>query len=65
MEIILNGKPCAIVDFCSVTHLLEGLQIGGRLAVEINEHIIPRSQFDSHIINPGDRIEIVYAIGGG
>ena len=65
MEIILNGKPCAIGDQCSVLQLLDNLQLEGKLAVEINEHIIPRSQFGSHIISSGDKIEIVHAIGGG
>jgi thiamine biosynthesis protein ThiS len=65
MEIILNGKPCTIGDQCSVLQLLDNLQLEGKLAVEINEHIIPRSQFDSHIIGSGDKIEIVHAIGGG
>jgi thiamine biosynthesis protein ThiS len=65
MEIILNGKPCSTGDSCSVSELLERLQLEGKLAVEINEHIIPRSRFDSHIVSAGDKIEIVRAIGGG
>lgn len=38
---------------------------GGRIAVEINGEIVPRSQFSSHVIKQGDNIEIVQAIGGG
>lgn len=38
---------------------------GGRIAVEINGEIVPRSQFSSHAIEEGDKIEIVQAIGGG
>jgi sulfur carrier protein len=26
---------------------------------------VPRSRFDQHKIQPGDRVEIVHAIGGG
>ena len=65
MEILLNGNPCTIGDQCSVLQLLDNLQLEGKLAVEINERIIPRSQFGSHIISSGDNIEIVHAIGGG
>jgi sulfur carrier protein len=36
-----------------------------RLAMEINEEILPRSQFDSYILSAGDKVEIVHAIGGG
>jgi len=38
---------------------------GGRIAVEINGEIVPRSQFGSYAIEEGDKIEIVQAIGGG
>ena len=65
MEIILNGKQRDIEDSSTVSGLLESLQLQGNIAVEINESIVPRSQFDSHIIYPGDKIEIVHAIGGG
>lgn len=65
MEIILNGKQRDIEDSSTVSCLLESLQLQGNIAVEINESIVPRSQFDSHIIYPGDKIEIVHAIGGG
>ena len=65
MEIVLNGKSSSIEDSSSVSQLLESLQPEGRLAVEINGRIVTRSKFDTHILNPGDKIEIVYAIGGG
>jgi len=65
MEIILNGIPCSICASCSVSELLETLQLEGKLAVEINKHIIPRSRFDTHIVSAGDKVEIVHAIGGG
>ena len=65
MEVILNGKQCDIEESCTISHLLDSLQLAGNIAVEINESIVPRSQFDSHTISPGDKIEIVHAIGGG
>ncbi len=65
MQIILNGKPCQFDDVITVQDLLKELDLQGRLAVEINHEIIPRSHFPSRRINPGDNIEIVHAIGGG
>jgi sulfur carrier protein len=38
---------------------------GRRIAVEVNEELIPRSRFESHVIQPGDRVEIIHAVGGG
>jgi thiamine biosynthesis protein ThiS len=43
---------------------LKGLS-GKRLAVEINGEIVPRSAHASVLLKPGDRIEVIQAIGGG
>jgi sulfur carrier protein len=36
-----------------------------RLAVEVNQEIVPRSTYAAHRLRTGDRVEIVHAIGGG
>ncbi|MGH8593813.1 MAG: sulfur carrier protein ThiS, partial [Gammaproteobacteria bacterium] len=38
---------------------------GGRIAVEINGEVVPRSQYNEHPLREGDLVEIVRAIGGG
>jgi sulfur carrier protein len=66
MNITLNGATRELPDNLSASELLLNLGLAGkRLALEINQEIVPRSTFDSHIIQPGDRVEIVHAIGGG
>lgn len=66
MDIILNGETREIPDQTSAAGLLETLGLARRrLALEINREIVPRSRFDEHMIRPGDRVEIVHAIGGG
>ena len=66
MHIILNGDQRECPDRLSASQLLEDLGLTGkRLALEVNREIVPRSTFDTHIIQPGDLIEIVQAIGGG
>ena len=66
MNIILNGNTREYPDKLSASDLLHSLGLADkRLALEVNREIVPRSAFDSHIINPGDRVEIVHAIGGG
>ena len=66
MHIILNGDQREYPDSLSASQLLHDLGLTGkRLALEINREIVPRSTFDRHMIQPGDRIEIVHAIGGG
>ena len=66
MDIILNGDSREIPEQTSAAGLLQALGLSGRrLALEINCEIVPRSRFDHHMIQPGDRVEIVHAIGGG
>ena len=37
----------------------------GRIAVELNEKIIPKSQYDQTWISDGDVLEVVSFVGGG
>ena len=65
MQIILNGKTCSFDRVVTIQELLDNLRLTGRLAVEVNHEIIPRSLFQTHTLKDGDAIEIVRAIGGG
>ncbi len=65
MRITLNGKPFDFDEPYTVESLLRKLELSGRLAVEINKNIIPRSHFPSRVIQSNDSVEIVHAIGGG
>lgn len=66
MQILLNGEPREIPDALTAADLIALLELTGkRLAMEINEEILPRSRFAEHRLRAGDRVEIVHAIGGG
>ena len=66
MEITLNGKPHPLPEPMTVTDLVASLGFTGkRIAVDRNAEIVPRSRHDSTALAPGDRIEIVIAVGGG
>ena len=66
MNIILNGVTRDVPDNLSASELLLSLDLAEkRLALEVNQEIVPRSTFDKYAINPGDKVEIVHAIGGG
>jgi len=66
MNIIVNGAPRNVPDNLSANELILALGLGNRrLALEVNEEIVPRSRLETHRLNPGDRVEIVHAIGGG
>ncbi len=49
----------------TIEKLISSLDIEGKFAIEINQHIIPRSKYADTSIHLGDNIEIVQAIGGG
>jgi sulfur carrier protein len=66
MHIIVNGNPTEIPDGTDMAGLIDRLELTGqRLAVEVNEELIPRSQFARHGLSSGDRVEIIHAVGGG
>ena len=66
MRITLNGKQESGAEFGTVTELLKRLELDPvRVAVEINEDLLPRKNFGATRINDGDRIEIVTFVGGG
>ncbi len=66
MRIVLNGEPQTLSDVLTVTQLLAHMGLTGRrVAVEINKEIVPRSRHPEHRLQQDDRIEVVFAIGGG
>jgi sulfur carrier protein len=64
-QITLNGEPRNLAAPASIASLLQDLQLQGRLAVEVNGTIVPRSEHAGHRLEAGDRVEIVRAVGGG
>jgi len=66
LNIVLNGEPRNLPGACTAAQLLGELGlVGKRLALEVNNEIVPRSRFDQYQFNDGDKVEIVHAIGGG
>jgi sulfur carrier protein len=66
MQIILNGQATQVIDQCSITNILEMLVLQNqRVAVEVNQEVIPRAEHQSYLLSSGDRVEIIQAVGGG
>ncbi|BFN12894.1 sulphur carrier protein involved in thiamine biosynthesis [Marinobacter nauticus ATCC 49840] len=66
MLVQVNGEPMELPSGATIAALIEQLTLTGkRLAVEVNEDIVPRSQHPQFTLNEGDRVEVVHAIGGG
>jgi len=66
MRVILNGQPRETTDGITLTGLLEEAGLAsGSFAVAVNMSVIPRSRIPSVILNEGDKIEAIEAVGGG
>lgn len=66
MLIELNGEPFELDAETTLGMLIERMQLQGkRIAIEVNEEIVPRSQHQTYMLNAADKVEIVHAIGGG
>ncbi|HEB95575.1 MAG TPA: sulfur carrier protein ThiS [Sedimenticola thiotaurini] len=66
MQIHVNGEPREVPDGLTLAGLTAGMALEGqRFAIEVNEELVPRSRHPEHRLAPGDRVEIVQAIGGG
>ena len=66
MTILLNGSAHELGDDATISALIEALELSDkRLAVEVNEEVIPRSEHGQLRLREGDRVEIVRAVGGG
>ena len=66
MVILLNGEQHTLSDGATAATLVENLGLGEkRIAMELNQEIVPRSQYANQPLHEGDRVEIVHAIGGG
>ncbi|MBT8446039.1 MAG: sulfur carrier protein ThiS [Gammaproteobacteria bacterium] len=65
MELVVNGERRTLENVTTVAELLDHLQMQGRLAVELNGVIVPRSRHADESLATGDTIEIVHAVGGG
>lgn len=64
--IFVNGEQRPMVAPRTVARLLEELELADkRVAVEVNQEIVPRSRYQAHQLQNADRVEIVRAIGGG
>lgn len=66
ISVTINGESRAFDRAPTCADLINALQLGGkRIAMERNGEIVPRSQFGACILQDGDRLEIVAAVGGG
>jgi thiazole synthase len=66
MIIYVNGDVREYAESNRVGDVITDLGLKGKkIAVELNKEILPYDQYESRLLQAGDRLEIVHAIGGG
>jgi sulfur carrier protein len=66
VKIILNGQEKPLAAPITVAALLQEMGLAERrVAVEVNREIVPRSRHGELELKDNDRVEVVFAIGGG
>lgn len=66
MIVYVNGETRDCAENSRVADVVADLGLTGKkIAIELNKEILPFQQYDSQVLQAGDRLEIVHAIGGG
>lgn len=66
MKIFVNGDIHQYNENITVALVVDELGLTGkRIAVELNQEILPYDQYSKQILNDQDKLEVVHAIGGG
>ncbi|MBE6851266.1 MAG: sulfur carrier protein ThiS [Ruminococcus sp.] len=61
----INGEEWNLADKTVAEYLAENGYDIKRVAVELNGDILPKSQYESALLQEGDCVEIVSFVGGG
>ena len=66
IKIFINGDLKNFPQETNIVSVLESLNISSKhIAIEINESLVFRSDWQQTTLRDGDKVEIVKAIGGG
>jgi len=66
IQVTVNGSAHRFDKQVNVRELLERLAMAGKkVAVERNGEIVPKGSHQQVVLENGDRLEIVVAVGGG
>jgi sulfur carrier protein len=66
MHIHFNDEPMQCPDNLTLENVLEQLRLmRPGIALAVNQTIVPREQWETHLLNDGDQILLFQAIAGG
>ena len=66
MLIQVNGAPREVKENMSLPELVASLSLKPeQVAIELNQRVVRRAQWESTMLQEADKVEIVHFVGGG
>jgi sulfur carrier protein len=67
MKLVVNGTDVDVSDGINVSQLLveRKVKMPDMVSVELNETVLQRAEFETTRLREGDRVELLYFMGGG
>jgi sulfur carrier protein len=68
VRVLLNGEAAELAEGATVQAAVASLDLpaaGRGVAVAVDAEVVPRTQWDSHELTEGARVEVLRAIQGG
>jgi sulfur carrier protein len=64
MRVLLNGAEAELADGATVRTAVDALDLPA-VAVAVDAEVVPRTEWDTHELDEGARVEVLRAIQGG
>ena len=65
MQILLNNQTTELPANATVAQALAKLQPRPPFAVALNTEFVPKSRYDSQVLQAGDKLEVISPVTGG
>ena len=65
MKITLNQNATELPASATVADALAQMQAKPPFAVAVNTVFVPKSQYAAHVLNEGDKVEVISPVTGG
>jgi sulfur carrier protein len=68
VRVLLNGREAELADGATVQAAIDALDLAGAgrgVAVAVDAEVVPRTQWETHTLDDGARVEVLRAIQGG
>lgn len=67
MEVLINDQPYQVSEEGKMQEALDCLQLSDTqgIALAVNNEVVPKTQWESYRLRPGDKIILIRATQGG